>query len=348
MKRILFVICLCLSMTALAQQGEFNRFVIFGDSLSDTGNMYKWSMHVIPKSPPYYHGHFANGKIWIEHLAEMYFGENAADRTHNYAFGGAGAVISKKENLPVTLWHEVNDYLYLHHDSHKNTTLYFVWMGANNYLNAPTDVEEITTKVVQGISKEVEKLINHGAVMIVLANLPDLGVTPEAHREGHVALLHALTDRHNHKLDTRVQELRQLYPNVHFVYLDAENVFEKIEENPLAYGVKNETTPCYDGGYFIHGKPSPSDDTLRAYLKKQALLEERSLSDEQIEFILQNKALRIAVQNGYAASLTNMSSVDTVCEGDMFWDTAHPTSMIHKLMAEFMKKAIDDSGLKAI
>ena len=347
MKKILFVMCFCLSMTVFAKQGEFNRFVIFGDSLSDTGNMYKWSMHVIPKSPPYFHGHFANGEVWLEYLAKLYFGDKAPERTHNYAFGGAGAVISKKENLPITLWHEVNDYLYLHHDGHKNTTLYFVWMGANNYLNGPTDVEEVTSKVVNAISKEVEKLINHGAVMMVLANLPDMGIVPEAHKEGRSALLTALTQRHNHKLDTRVEELKKLYPNVHFVYLDAEKIFEKIEENPLAYGIKNQKTPCYDGGYFLNGQ-APSDDVLRTYLKKQALLADRSLSDEQIEVILNDKALRIAAQNGYAASLTDLSTVDTVCEGDMFWDTVHPTSAMHSYIAEFIKKAIDESGLKAI
>jgi phospholipase/lecithinase/hemolysin len=335
-----------MSAIAAGSPYQFNRFVVFGDSLSDTGNLYRYSAHVIPKTPPYYQGHFSNGEIWIEQLAKAYFPNDTKSHIHNYAFGGAGAVISKKENLPYTLWHEVNDYLYFHHDTQKNTTLYFVWMGANNYLNGPTDVEEITTKVVRAISKEVEKLIQHGAVMMAIANLPDMSVVPEAHQEGTTALLSALTERHNHKLQTRVNELRHLYPNVRFVYVDTERLFKKVEDNPLAYGITNQTTPCYDGGYFLKGEASIDDNVLRDYLINESKKTNTTLNNQQVESLISNKMLRVAVKNAYLTSLLGEPSVDTSCQGDMFWDTVHPTTHVHGYMADYIKAAIQDSGLE--
>ena len=42
--------------------------VVFGDSLSDNGNLYEIMKHQLPQSPPYYKGRFSNGPVWVEHL----------------------------------------------------------------------------------------------------------------------------------------------------------------------------------------------------------------------------------------------------------------------------------------
>ena len=51
-----------------AQAGDISEIVAFGDSLSDTGNTYK-AVGYTP-SPPYYQGHYSNGPIWLEDLAD--------------------------------------------------------------------------------------------------------------------------------------------------------------------------------------------------------------------------------------------------------------------------------------
>ena len=47
---------------------RFDKLVIFGDSHSDTGNVYELTHHTIPPVPPYYKGRFCNGPIWIDRL----------------------------------------------------------------------------------------------------------------------------------------------------------------------------------------------------------------------------------------------------------------------------------------
>ena len=46
------------------------RVLIFGDSLSDRGNLYAYSLQLLPKSTPYYRGMFSNGAVWSEQFAK--------------------------------------------------------------------------------------------------------------------------------------------------------------------------------------------------------------------------------------------------------------------------------------
>lgn len=47
----------CLPETAQAASlGSFDEIYVFGDSLSDTGNVFEATEEFLPPSPPYYHG----------------------------------------------------------------------------------------------------------------------------------------------------------------------------------------------------------------------------------------------------------------------------------------------------
>jgi len=48
--------------------GRINQIVVFGDSLSDSGNLFAATMGTTPP-PPYYQGRFSNGPVWVEDLA---------------------------------------------------------------------------------------------------------------------------------------------------------------------------------------------------------------------------------------------------------------------------------------
>ena len=70
-----------------AQTGPFTHLFVFGDSLSDSGNIFAATGGLIPASPPYFNGRFSNGPIWVEHLAPAlgFVFDGATD----FAFGGA-------------------------------------------------------------------------------------------------------------------------------------------------------------------------------------------------------------------------------------------------------------------
>lgn len=45
---------------------QFKQIVFFGDSLSDNGNFYNHSDHLIPKYPPYYNGRY--GAVMLDEI----------------------------------------------------------------------------------------------------------------------------------------------------------------------------------------------------------------------------------------------------------------------------------------
>lgn len=67
-----------------------NKIVIFGDSLSDNGNLYEYMHHQLPLSPPYYEGRFTNGLDWVELLTQKFYPNSVKAHLEDYAFGGAG------------------------------------------------------------------------------------------------------------------------------------------------------------------------------------------------------------------------------------------------------------------
>ena len=56
------------SVAGAASAQSYNRLVVFGDSLSDNGNLYLATGGTTPTSPPYGAGRFSNGPVFTERL----------------------------------------------------------------------------------------------------------------------------------------------------------------------------------------------------------------------------------------------------------------------------------------
>lgn len=69
-----------------------HRLFIFGDSLSDIGNLQGRSFSIVPSTQNYFMGRFSDGDIWIDDLATDY-GTTVKDHQfiNDYAVGGATA-----------------------------------------------------------------------------------------------------------------------------------------------------------------------------------------------------------------------------------------------------------------
>jgi phospholipase/lecithinase/hemolysin len=65
----------------------YHDIYVFGDSFSDTGNIFNVTAEAIPPSPPYFNGRFSNDPVWVEYLASA-LGLTFSPNT-NFAFGGA-------------------------------------------------------------------------------------------------------------------------------------------------------------------------------------------------------------------------------------------------------------------
>lgn len=344
MKKILCFVCALLcSGLIYADNKQFDTFVIFGDSLSDNGNLYSYLWDTLPASPPYYKGHFSNGPIWAEHVYDFYFPSEYTEGFRDYAVGGAGAVFSYKEFLPYTLTMELNNYLYWNTYGKKDSTLYAIWIGGNNYLNGPINIEPITDSVVNAIGHATERLISAGGNKFLITNLPDLGRTPYAIESNKQFLLNQLVLRHNTKLAAKVDELKIKYPEVTFVYFDIYNFFNGALEEANDYGFSNISEPCYFGGYT--GLAKPDDKQLQTYLSKL----NSHFDANNWQLINNDPQLKEALRASYLYQLLPQSSRDNpaACDDYVFWDRIHPSAKAHEVIAKKTVQLLEEAGLSA-
>ena len=88
LQTIVLLVAISSSLSAQA----FTDLFVFGDSLSDTGNVQVFSEGEIPPSTVYFEGRFSNGPVWIEYLATglgLPTPEASQRGGNNFAYGGA-------------------------------------------------------------------------------------------------------------------------------------------------------------------------------------------------------------------------------------------------------------------
>lgn len=219
---------------------NFDQIYVFGDSLSDAGNVFKTTKGETPPSPPYFRGRFSNGPVWVEYLAAKLKLTSKPD--NNFAFGGATTGSSRK---PVPgLLAQIKSFTATHSSADPNA-LYIVWAGTNDYLNGATD----STAPVNNLAIAVKLLSAVGARNILVVNLPDLGKLPSTHASKHSNSLNDLTNKHNSRLADSLSSLRhQLSSNINITYLDIHSLFNQVLSTPERFGFTNVTNSCLSKG----------------------------------------------------------------------------------------------------
>lgn len=263
MRGFLTILLFCCVFTA--QAGTVDKIVLFGDSLSDNGNFYAASYHIIPKNPPYFNGRFSNGPTWIEYLAaDMHV--PLAD----YAYGGA---VAKKD------WNDldgqVQTFLKEAGQDDVSNHLFVIWIGSNDYLEDGQDVEAVTSQTIQSIQKHVEMLIQRGARNVLLLSLPDLGQTPLARLVGkHYAdKLTQMAKKHNTKLRVMIAQEINRHPEVAFRYYDVMSYFKDAVTHPEKFGLANTRAACFEDDTFMFKVlRAPAFDDLRTRLKNNGAI----------------------------------------------------------------------------
>ncbi len=227
--------------TSLAYAVPVSTLVVFGDSLSDTGNSYSLSDYRLPAAP-YYKGRFSNGPIWIDTLRALLIAKTSKPLPLlNYAFGGAGVL--KMKDASFRLSQEIDSYL-LSHTAVPPDHLLIIWIGANDYLMSPEATKEEVHAVVNTIADNVTRLVVHGAQHILIVSLPDLGVTPYARDLEWETELTQLTQYHNQLLQHKFVQMQIDHPNLDWIYVDTARIFLDITSESQRYGVTNTREPC--------------------------------------------------------------------------------------------------------
>src|SRR5277367_596426 len=200
-KRALKALTFSLVFSAAAfAGGTTDRFVVFGDSLSDPVNYYFIYGQIseppfapIPSAPYDVHGHhFTDGRTWIERLTLDFdtpeSGRPAFERPGiytNYAVGRARARPGAAEFAYYDLGTQVAAFLNDFHGVAPENSTYVIWIGANDLDDALTaaqvSIDEsalIIQSALGALATNIQTLWAAGARSFFVPNMPDFGLTP--------------------------------------------------------------------------------------------------------------------------------------------------------------------------
>jgi phospholipase/lecithinase/hemolysin len=244
-----------------------DRFVVFGDSLSDPGNAFVLLRRVtVPPfasfvpSAPYARGglHFSNGATWVEQLSTL---EQAMPSSGpalaqpavfaNFAVGGARA----RGAGPFDLAAQVGLFLARTGGAAPADALYVVWIGGDDLRDAVQALAvnasgassaAIVQQAVVSIGHQLTLLYTAGARRFLVLNAPDLGLAPEARLLGPVVQGAAtfLSSQFNAGLQQVLAGVAAGLPGTRLVTLDVFALLQEVVAAPSAVGLQNVTQPC--------------------------------------------------------------------------------------------------------
>jgi phospholipase/lecithinase/hemolysin len=243
---------------------DYERLVIFGDSLSDPGNAYVLTGMAL-KPPytalipdyPYARGghHLSDGATWVERLAKkMKLRKSAGPalrvpgKFSNYAVDRTRACSDSPSLSHIDLTTQVGMFL----DDFGAATegaLYVVFAGSNDVRDALVNPEigaSILGCALQSLSDNIQTLIGAGARTFLIANVPDLGLVPAVALQGS-DVQQAATEVaafFNMQLDDILTQIEDASNGqVTFYRLDT---FTLLEQVSTVHPELNVTDPCID------------------------------------------------------------------------------------------------------
>ncbi len=231
----MIAVTILLGFVSGARAQTFNSVVVFGDSLSDSGNIAQ--LNGLPPGTSFTTN---PDPVWAEIVAQAFgaSGTNSLAGGTNYAWGGACVDPNVAcENPVATTQQQISQHL-----SGGNAdpdTLYMIWGGVNDISAVAGETQgalDGTLKAAEAYVDQIRGLQDAGARYVVVLNSPDAGKTINAQRAGPAAAagLSALTQAYNEALDTGLGSLeRGIIPVNVSVLLD------EIIENPGNYGFTN-------------------------------------------------------------------------------------------------------------
>lgn len=258
---------LCLSATAFAAQAGYSSLTFFGDSLSDTGNLFIASGNTFPP-PPYYDGRRSDGPVWVEYLAQG-LGMPAAAAPFqaggsNYAFIGAQTGLDGYGGLTgVGLQAQVGGFWPAVTGGVADPNgLYVIGIGANDLFSVvegnsgmgAADIqarETASNSALDNLMASLGLLATKGARNFLVANVPDLATTPEALALGTSAAYAQSTTYFNAQLALRLAAFRTSFA-VGVAELDFYGISQAVTldglNGGLRYGLGNVQQPCLQPG----------------------------------------------------------------------------------------------------
>jgi outer membrane lipase/esterase len=251
----------------LAHAQEYTSIVVFGDSLSDAGNVAhlteaKYGVRIPGPVADYTDGRFTDGAdtvpaaqnyfgVWIEQFAATLPSKpvikNSLDGGTDYAYGfattGSGTAtltFGPSNSLFVNvnnIGQQITDYLATT-PRISEKTLFVVWGGAIDVLNATSSGDVIKAAINQ--ANNIQRLIEAGATQFIIPNLPPLGLIPRLNGSPTTSIPATKASiLYNEILTAGLAILRDFNPrrHLHLVQLDVFALFNHIVASPARYSL---------------------------------------------------------------------------------------------------------------
>jgi len=249
--------------------GAFSDVVVFGDSLSDPGNVLTTIAGILgapsPLTPLFPNDQITNGDTWATQLGlDLASGRN---------FAQAAARAVPTDPIPfeingVTIPLDVPDFdaqraLFKSANPDLGTnSLALVAIGGNDIRDALASGDLVggITSAVEAIVVGVGDLLTSGMDNVLVFGAPDLGLTPQASSLGISDL--ATTASFSFNTELRTQLASTFGPTPAIDYFDMFGFFNEIQSNSAAYGLTNTSDPCV---FLILADPTATCDGFAFY-----------------------------------------------------------------------------------
>jgi phospholipase/lecithinase/hemolysin len=293
----------------VSAQATFSDVFIFGDSLSDSGNLAAVPGFEALTMFPYDDG-LSNGPRAVEVLADG-LGLDAAPSLHvlgifpvgtNFAVAGARAVTLGPPPT-IDLPTQVGAFLLSRGGAAPAGALYVVFIGGNDIRDARDEPDKdaaraIIREAVDGTAAAIAALVGAGAQTILVASAPDIGSIPESR-----ALAELLGD---HKLPKRATQLTRSF------------------NKQLAKAVRN-----LERDFDLEILEFDTSRFLRNLIKK----------GEQLGFTNTEDACFFSSLGAFNPECLFGLNFDQF----VFFDEIHPTARVHALAGEAMLEVVLDA-----
>jgi len=269
------IFCLSLLAAGWCEAASHGEAIVFGDSLSDSGNYFAqfgdvslkpYETENVPSAPYAIGGHhFSNGATWIEQLTrELQIpksglpSERSPGLFRNYAVGRsrARALLLDDVFSAVNLTTQVDSFLADVNDQAPGEALYVIWIGSNDVgdaLFAPNPVE-IIGAALQNTFEQIQRLYVHGARDFLILNMPNFAVTPrvldfvsglpEPYQQPTLDSVSMASIGYNLALAGNLSIMQSVLPDMDVISVDVFSAFNDVVANPGLYGLETVDEAC--------------------------------------------------------------------------------------------------------
>jgi phospholipase/lecithinase/hemolysin len=236
---------------------RISSLLVFGDSLSDTGNL-SLATEGAYASAPYAAGRASNGPLWVDHLAAALDVPRVAPAliggtNHAWAGGETGQGVSDSGTPNLGLQVQ----MFLGSQSLTGDELIAIWAGANDvfqFSNTPKTA-------AQNVADNIVTLALAGGETFLVLSLDGIEQTPAIKGTAAELPTEIWVDDFRDALDDVIDDLeddieRITGNEITIIEFDAGELFVDILDDPEDYGLSNVTDPACPG--CNTGLPDPS------------------------------------------------------------------------------------------